>query len=138
MSSVESGRPNNVAQLFAVTAVLEVGAGLALLVAPAVALRLMFGTAVEVFSAVGMTRLTGVALLSLGAACWGARHDERSTASRAILRAMLVYNAGVPALVLLGGLGPLGWPQWAAVVIHGAMGIWCAQVVASTASARPR
>jgi len=129
MSSVESGRPRNFAQLFMVTAALESGAGLALLVAPAVALRLLFGTAVEVSSAVGMTRLTGMALLSLGAACWGARHDERSAASRAILWAMLVYNAGVLALVLLGGLGPLGLPQWAAVVLHGAMGIWCARVV---------
>jgi hypothetical protein len=130
MSSVESGRPKSIAQLFVVTAALEVGAGLALLVAPAVAFRLMFGTDVEVSSAVSMTRLTGVALLSLGAACWGARDDERSTASRAILWAMLVYNAGVLALVLLGGLGPLGLPQWAAVAIHGAMGIWCARVVA--------
>ena len=130
MSSVESDHSKNVAQLFMVTAALELGAGLALLVAPAAIVRLSFGAAVELFPAVGIARLTGVALLSLGAACWWARDDVRSAASRAVVRAMLIYNAGVLALVLLGGLGALGLPQWAAVVIHGAMGIWCARSIA--------
>lgn len=129
MKSVESSRAN-VIQLFLVTAALESGAGLALLVAPAAAVRLLFGGAVELFPAVGLTRLTGVALLSLGAACWWARNDARSAASGAVVRAMLIYNAGVLALVLFGGLGALGLPQWAAIAIHGAMGIWCAREVA--------
>lgn len=129
MSSAESGRSGNVALLFMVTAVLELGAGLALLVLPAVIIKLLFGSAVEVSPAIGITRLTGVALLSLGAGCWWARNDERSAASRAIVRALLIYNAGVLALVVFGGLGALGLPQWAAVAIHGVMGIWCARIV---------
>ena len=112
-------------QLFIVTAALEFGAGVALLIAPAVFIRLLFGSAVEVFPAVGMARLAGVALLSLGAACWWARDDERSAASRAIVRAMLIYNVAVIALVFFGGLGALGPLQWTAVVLHGGMGIWC-------------
>ena len=130
MGSVESGVSRRVTQLFIVTAAMELGAGLALLVAPAVAIRLLFGSAVEVFPAVGIARLTGAALLSLGAACWWARDDERSAASRALVGAMLTYNAAVVALVLFGTLGSLGPLQWAAVVVHGALGIWCARVLA--------
>lgn len=43
---------------------------------------------------------------------------------------MLIYNVGVLALVLFGGLGALGVLQWTAVVIHGAMASWCGRVAA--------
>ena len=120
----------NVAQLLIVTAVIESVAGLTLLVAPAVFIRLLFGSAIDVFPAAGVARLTGAALLSLGAACWWARHEERSAASRALVGGMLIYNATVVALVIAGALGALGPLQWAAVVLHGALAIWCAWVVA--------
>jgi len=121
----------NVAQLLIVTAVIESVAGLTLLVAPAVFIRLLFGSAIDVFPAAGVARLTGAALLSLGAACWWARHEERSAASRALVGGMLIYNATVVALVIAGALGALGPLQWAAVVLHGALAIWCAWVVAN-------
>ena len=121
----------NVAQLFIVTAMIESVAGLTLLLAPAVFIRLLFGSAVEMFPATGVARLTGAALLSLGAACWWARHEERSAASRALVGGMLIYNATVVALVIAGALGALGPLQWAAVVLHGALAIWCAWVVAN-------
>jgi hypothetical protein len=130
MTSVESDRLTSVTQLFIVTAVIELGAGLTLLVAPAVVIRLLFGPAVDLFPAVGIARLTGAALLSLGAACWWARHAQRSAASIALVRAMLIYNAGVVALGIVGALGALGPLQWTAVVLHGAQAIWCAWVVA--------
>lgn len=130
MSSVESGPLMSVTPLFIVTAAIEVAAGLTLLVAPAVVIRLLFGSAVDVFPAVGIARVTGAALLSLGAACWWARHDERSAASRALVGAMLIYNAAVVALGIVGALGALGPFQWGAVVLHGAQAIWCAWVVA--------
>jgi hypothetical protein len=130
MGSSESNLRGGVTQLFIVTAALELGAGLMLLVAPAMFLRLLFGSAVDVVPAVGTVRLAGVALLSLGAACLWARDDDRSGASRAIVRAMLIYNGALTALVLFGGLGSLGPFQWGAVVVHGAMGTWCALVLA--------
>jgi len=119
----------SVTPLFIATAVLELGAGLTLLVAPAVVIRLLFGSAVDVFPAVSVARLTGAALLSLGAACWWARHEERSAASRALVGGLIIYNAAVVALGIAGGLGALGPPQWAAVVLHGAQAIWCVWVV---------
>lgn len=117
-------------QLFIVTAALEVGAGLALLAVPAVLIRLLFGTAADAVPAAGVARVAGVALLSVAAACWWARHDAHGPAARAIVGALLIYNAGLVALVLSGQLGPLGPLQWAAVVLHGTMGIWCARVAA--------
>ena len=124
-----------VTRLFLVTAVLEIGAGLTLLVAPSAVIRLLFGPAVEVFPAIGVVRLTGAALLSLGAACWWARRDERSPASRALVGALLIYNVTVVALVVVGALGALGPLQWVAVVLHGALAAWCAKSL-SVAPAR--
>jgi hypothetical protein len=130
MGSVESGPLKRVTHLFIVSAAIELGAGLTLLVAPAVVIRLLFGSAVEVFPAAGIARLTGVALLALGAACCWARNDDGSVAGNALVGAMLIYNGAVVALVLVGALGSLGALQWAAVILHGAMGAWCARLVA--------
>ena len=126
MSSIESGPPTSVMQLFIVTAAMELGAGLMLLVAPAVVVTLLFGSAVEVYPAAGVARLTGAALLALGAACWWARHEERSAASKALVGGLLIYNAAVVALGIVGALGALGPLQWTAVILHGVQAIWCA------------
>lgn len=117
-------------RLFIVTAAIELGAGLTLLVAPAVVIRLLFGSEVDVFPATSIARVTGAALLSLGTACWWARHDERTEASRGLVGALLVYNAAVAALVSVGVLGDLGPLQWSAIVLHAALAIWCVWVVA--------
>lgn len=116
--------------LFVVTAALEVLAGLTLLVAPAAVIRLLFGPAVDLFPAAGIVRLTGGALLALGAACWWARHDERSQASTALVGALLLYNAAVVALALGGAIGALGPLQWGAALLHGGQAIWCGLVIA--------
>jgi hypothetical protein len=130
MSSAKSSPVTSVTPLFIVTAAIELVGGLTLLAAPAAIVRLLFGPAVDVFPAVGIARVTGAAMLSLGAACWWARHDDRSAASRALVRAMLTYNVAAVALVIAGALGALGPVQWAAVVLHGALAIWCVRVVA--------
>lgn len=115
--------------LFIATAAIELGAALTLLAAPAAVIRILFGAEVDVFPAVGIVRLTGAALLSLAVACWGARHDARSAAARALLGGLLVYNIAVVVLALGGALGALGPLQWAAVILHGVQTIWCAWVV---------
>ena len=125
MSTLEPGGGKGVTQLFIVTAALEAGAGLALLVMPAVAIGLLFGAA-DAFPATAIARLAGAALLSIGAGCWWARDDARSAASRALVRAMLLYNAAVVAALLYTGVDRLGPPLWAVMVVHGAMAMWCA------------
>jgi hypothetical protein len=111
-------------QFFAVTAWLEVGAGLVLIVAPALAIRLLFGT-FEIQTGVAIGRLAGAALVSLGAASWCARHDGGSAASKGLVSGLLIYNAAVVVLVLSGSFGSLGPPLWAVAIVHAAMAIWC-------------
>ena len=127
-SSIESVGRTATAPFFVVSAVMEVGAGVALLAAPALAIRLVFGssgTAAEV----ARGRLAGAARLSLGAACWLARHDGVSAASSALVSGMLTYNAAVVALVLTGSLGPIGPLLSGAALLHGGMAVWCLRLL---------
>jgi hypothetical protein len=124
MSNIEPAGRMTRTQLFVVTAVIEVGAGLALLVAPSPAIKLLFGPS-EIATAVAIGRVTGAALLSLGATCWWARHDGSSAASRALVSGLFIYNAAVVALVLSASLGSLGPTLWAIAVLHGSMALWC-------------
>jgi hypothetical protein len=103
---------------------MEVGAGLALIVAPALVIRLLFGPS-EIQTGVAIGRLAGAALVSLGAACWWARHDSGSAASRALVSGLMIYNSAIVALVFSGSFGSFGPPLWAVVVVHVAMAIWC-------------
>ena len=114
-------------QFLVVSAVMEIGAGLALLIAPAPSISLVLGFSGTETAAIA--RLAGAALLSLGTACWWARHDDDSAASRALVRAMLVYNASVVGLVLSGGFGSLTPLLWALALLHGAMALWSARIV---------
>ena len=123
-------------QFFAVTAGIEVGVGLALIVATALVIRLMFGPS-EIQTGVAIGRLAGTALVSLGAACWWARHDGGSAASRGLVSGLLIYNAAVVALVLSGSFGSLSPLLWAVVVVHGAMAIWCVWLLRVSRLRRP-
>ena len=113
--------------LLSVTAVLEAGTGLALVVSPAVPVSLLFGTTLETLVALTIGRIAGAALLSLGAACWLARNDERSRAAAGMVAAMLLYNIAVVALLadarVRSGLSGVG--LWPGVVLHLAMAVWC-------------
>ena len=110
--------------LFVVTALMEVGAGVALLVVPSLVLDLVLGVSGSQTGS-AIARLAGVALVSLGVACWRARHDRGSAASHGLVSGLLIYNAGVVVIVLSGSFGALTPPLWAAVVLHGAMTVWC-------------
>jgi hypothetical protein len=71
--------------------------------------------------------VAGVALLALGVAFWFARHDEQSYAARALVGAMLLYNAGVVSVHLYAGirLRLSGVGLWPAVLLHVVMTVWC-------------
>jgi hypothetical protein len=78
--------------LLVVTAVIELGAGLALLGFPSAAVALLLGSSLAMPAAVTLGRLAGAALLALGLACWLARRDVQSRAARGLVAAMLLYN----------------------------------------------
>lgn len=107
-----------------VAALVEMLAGVALIAAPAVVVRLLLGGEI---SGLGLPlgRVGGLGLLSLGLACWPGR--DRSGNMVPAQRAMLVYNC-LTTLYLLylgiggGSVGPLLWP---AVALHAALTAWC-------------
>ena len=109
--------------LFTATAVIELGTGLALLIAPVFA-ELLLGAEISGV-AIPIARVTAAALLCLGVACWFARIDAQSRAARGLLAAVLVYDLG--AVLVLGAAGiqlpTAGINLWLAVALHTAMAI---------------
>lgn len=123
-------------RLLTATAVIELGAGLALLGFPSAASRLLLGVPLEGPAGSVVARVGGAGLLALGTACWLARIDARSRAARGVVGAMLLYNLG--AFVVLGVAGlrghPVGVALWPAVGLHLAMTAWCVARLSREAS----
>ena len=114
-------------RLLIVTAVIELGAGVALLSLPSATVTLLLGSGLDTPAAVALGRVAGAALFALGVASWLAHYDAQSCAARGLVSAMVLYNLG--AVVILGVAGvrsqPVGIALWPAVVLHAAMTIWC-------------
>jgi len=113
--------------LLIVTAVLELGAGLALLCCPAATAVLLLGSSLDTPVALTVARVAGAALLALGVACWLARGDGRSRAARGLGAAMLLYKLDAVTILASGGIGSglIGVGLWPGVVLHAAMAVWC-------------
>ena len=101
--------------LLIVSAVAEIATGVALMVTPSLVGRLLLGAELTGVSAV-IGRVTGIALIALGVACW-----PGTTA----LCGMLTYSALATAyLAYLGIRGEwVGSLLWPAVVLHAVMAI---------------
>jgi hypothetical protein len=113
--------------LLTVTAIIEAGAGLALLAVPSITASLLLGTPLDSPAAVSLARVGGAAILALAIVCWLARRDAQSLASRGLIIAMVFYNFAVAAVLAFAGLrdGLHGVLLWPAVLFHLAMGAWC-------------
>jgi hypothetical protein len=122
--AIEAVGRTALAPFFVASAVMEVGAGVALLATPDLAIGLVFGSP-GTAAAVALARLAGGALLALGVACWLARNDSIGAASSALVSGMLTYNAAVVALVLTGRLGWIGPLLSGVALLHGGMALWC-------------
>src|SRR5213594_1392178 len=114
-------------RLLKLTAIIEAATGLALIAVPAIVVRLLLGSPLDTSAAVMLGRVAGAAVVALVVACWLARDDTQSRATRGLVVAMLMYN--IPATAVLAfagiGLGLQGVAMWPAVVLHAAMGFWC-------------
>lgn len=113
--------------LLIVTAWFETMTGVALMLSPSVPADLLVGASLDTPAVSAVARVTGAAMLSLGLACWLARRDGESTAGRAVLSAMLLYNVTVVAVLVHASLAlavtaVLLWP---AVGGHTALAAWC-------------
>ena len=114
-------------RLLKLTGIIETATGLGLVAVPSVVVRLLLGSPVGTSAAVVLGRVAGAALLALGVACWLARDDTQSHATRGLVVAMLMYNLVATAVLAFAGigLGLHGVALWPAVVLHAAMGAWC-------------
>jgi len=100
---------NVVKSLLVFAAVSEAATGVALLIVPSLVGQLLFGTEL-IGIAMTVARLTGIALIALGVACWPGPP----------LVGMLIYSAAVTLyLTYIGFAGSLtGILLWPAVVLH--------------------
>ena len=91
-----------------VASVAEAATGLALLIVPSFVGQLLLGDGLNGV-AIPIARVTGIALIALGAACWPGPP----------LLGMLIYSAAVTAyLAYLGFAGFAGALLWPVVVLH--------------------
>jgi hypothetical protein len=113
--------------LYTATAVIELGAGLALLSCPSATAMFLVGAPLEAPATLTVARVAGAALLALGVACWLARGDAQSRAARGLIAAMVLYNLGVAVILGAAGIRSQtdGVALWPAVILHAAMTIWC-------------
>src|SRR4051812_11927105 len=121
----------NLKYLFIVTAFVETGTGLSLLVLPTVPLALLLGSSEAAPETLLVGRVAGAALLGIGVACWLTRHDERTPAQLGLLAGILLYNVAVAVLLGFAGadLEMAGIVLWPAVVLHTALAVWCLVVL---------
>ena len=117
---------NMMKRFLILTAIIEAATGLALIAVPAIVVRLLLGAEISGAS-MPLGRVAGAALLALGVACWLARDDRQSRATRGLMVAMLIYNLVATAVLAFAGigLGFVGIALWPAVVLHAAMAVWC-------------
>jgi hypothetical protein len=113
--------------LLTLFALVEVGAGLTLLIAPSALTTLLIGTQLDTPTALIVGRVAGVALLALVIACWVASHDAHSPVAKGLVAGMLLYNVGVVSLLAYAGtvLSLTGEGLWPAILAHAALGAWC-------------
>jgi hypothetical protein len=113
--------------LLALMGAAEAATGLVLATAPSLLVELLLGATPGTTAGVTVSRVAGVALLALGVACWLARQDAASRAARGLIAAMLLYNAGVVAILVLAwaNQGLSGVALWPVALAHTALAVWC-------------
>jgi hypothetical protein len=110
-------------KLLTLTAAGEASFGLVLLLHPPVVVRLLFNAEIAGMGMM-MGRVAGIALISLGVACWPGRGTAQA------LRGMLSYSVLVTLyLAYLGIEGErAGYLLWPAVMLHALLTLFLARV----------
>jgi hypothetical protein len=123
------------ARLFTTTALLESGAGVALLCLPWTVIHLLLGAEEPTTTAMLVARVMGLGLIALGVSAW-LKKDERVEANTGLLSGLLTYNIAISiALAVAGTVGDRpGVLLWPVVLVHVAMAIWCVKCRCARAS----
>src|SRR5271167_1342972 len=113
--------------LFTTVAIIEIGAGIALLAMPAWLTLVLLGAPLDGPAGRVVARLAGSALISLGVACWIGRRDANSRAAAGIVAGMSFYNIAAVVLLVSARLwqGMSGLGLLPAAALHAALAMWC-------------
>jgi len=113
--------------LLIVTALAELGAGVALLLVPSLAVEILSGAGLASPASVLVARVGGAALLSIGLSCWFERNRTLGGPSMGLVLGLAVYNAVVAVLLIYAAVvdGMKGIGIWPAITFHLALLIWC-------------
>jgi hypothetical protein len=122
-----------------VTAIVEIVAGLALLLAPGAATAWLLGAASIDPASLFLARWVGVALLAIGVASGLAREDAGGPARRGVLAAVVFYDVAAVLLLISAAVGPrlAGPALWPAVVLHTLLAGWGVACFCAARMARP-
>lgn len=106
--------------------VVEVLAGVALLLIPSTVIWLALGVPLELSGAIAIARCIGGILLAIGIACWIARNRSESRGAKRLIVGLLVYDVSVVAVLLLARLAEhlSGIALWPVVFLHSGLGVW--------------
>jgi hypothetical protein len=112
------------ARLLAIGGILEIVAGLGLLVAPSLAAMILLGASLDMPGVV-IGRLAGGGLLALGIACWRARKTPLAPAGLGVSWGFLVYNIVACVVLAWAGvvLGHGALPAWGLSFVHGVLAV---------------
>lgn len=115
-----TGGPMKTKPLLAAIAVAELGAGLGLLVAPAIVVELLLGQPLGPGVALVVGRVAGIALLAIGLMCWLQKSSTLGGSLTGLLIGLLVYNSAVAVLLIYSFMtyGTNGLGLWPVVVLH--------------------
>jgi hypothetical protein len=104
--------------LLRISSVAEATTGFAAIIIPSIVIQLLFGVEVSGV-ALTISRLAGIALLSLGIACWPGEHFMQA------FRAMSLYNLLVAIFFIYIGLSSsfVGILLWPAGILHLALAV---------------
>jgi len=128
---LENRSTNSIRLLLAVSAAVEVGAGIAMAVAPTAVCRLLLGEPIDTPAGLVVARLLAAAASGLGLACWLARRDVWSRATEGLVGTMLLYNVAAAVVLTYArfGLGMSGIGLGPVILLHTALAIRCATAV---------
>jgi hypothetical protein len=109
-------------KLLAVAALGEVATGVVLAIYPPIVIKLLFEAEISGASLV-LSRITGIALIGLGVACWPC---EKASCA---LCGMLTYSSLVMLYLAYVGAsgGPVGVLLWPAVIVHAILTLFLAR-----------
>ncbi|HEY2714464.1 MAG TPA: hypothetical protein VGI60_18275 [Chthoniobacterales bacterium] len=114
-------------RLLLATALIEAGAGLALLTCSSGFTQLLLALPLEGAVGTAVARVGGLGLLTLSVAAWFASQDSQSHAARGLVTAMVLYNLGAALILCMTGLTlhSVGVLLWPIVILHAGMACWC-------------